>query len=71
MIKPCKDCLVLANCSKVCYDFLQWIVDERKSNLEFHPHYDTARITSKQIAWLNKRVEKRGSTEGLGFLFAD
>lgn len=68
--KPCDTCIVLANCSHVCDDFLQWCVDTKKTTLNSHPHFRTALISSDQINWINKKIEKYAPAT-VGFLFPD
>lgn len=70
MKKPCRGCIIFVNCSAVCDDFLQWIVDQRKSNLRTHPHFEIATIHTDQINWLNEKL-KLQKRDSIGFLFPD
>jgi len=68
--KPCDECVVLANCTHVCDNFLQWCVVTKQVDLKCHPHYDIALISTDQISWINEQMKTyRG--ERIGFLFPD
>ncbi len=63
--KPCDTCIVLANCTLACKDFVVWLLKTKKTDFTSHPHFDTASISSDLVDWLSEHVDQ----DTIGLIF--